>query len=85
MKIKVFKFEVSNSARIPVGDDSKTAWYKSKRFDLAIPEEIEDEINDFCCDKEIIDIKINTVDVHYHNNARANTIELWYTIMYKEA
>jgi len=47
-------------------------------------ERIEEIVNEFSLDKEIIDIRINNVDVNYHNNGYSNTIELWYTIMYKE-
>ena len=84
MKIKVFKFEVANTSSSPCSDDCKHQWFKEQQNALFAPEEVEDVINDFCYDKEVIDIKINNVDIHYHNNARGNTIELWYTIMYKE-
>lgn len=84
MQIKVFKYEVSNSSRSPLSEDERTKWYRAALDNLVTPEEIEYEINEFCCDKEIVDIKVSTVDVKYHNNASGNTIELWYTIMYKE-
>lgn len=85
MKIKVFKFEVSNASSSPFGnDDCKQKWFQEKQDKLIGPTQIESIINNFCCEKDIIDIKINNVDVEYHNNGRGNTIELWYTIMYKE-
>ena len=83
MKIAVFKFEVSNSARCPLKGDETYSWYAESRNRLADANEIEHFINLFCEDKDVVDIKVNTVDAQYHNNARGNTIELWYTVMYK--
>lgn len=83
MKVAVFKFEVCNHSSHPCDGDEKYSWHRAGLNRLTNPEDIEYEINHFCEDKEIIDIKVNTVDAHYHNNARGNTIELWYTIMYK--
>lgn len=83
MKIKVFKFEVSNSSCIAFSDDKEKEWYHKKQAKLKSPSDIEDEINGFCEGKDIVDIKVQNVDMDYHNNGRSNTIELWYTIMYK--
>ena len=82
MKIKVFKFEVSNAANCPLRGDENERWFDIKQSKLVTPEKIEKIINDFCSDKSIVNININNVDVQYHNNGRGNTIELWYTIMY---
>lgn len=84
MKIKVFKFEVSNPTSSPCSDDYKFEWFQEKKDSLYTPAQVEDIVNNFCKDKSIFDIKVNNVDVQYHNNARGNTIELWYTIIYKE-
>lgn len=84
MKIKVFKFEVSNGSCCEFEGDARERWFKIAQSKLATPEKIERTINNFCLDKDIIDININNVDVKYHNNARGNTIELWYTIKYNE-
>ena len=84
MKIKVFKFEVSNGSCCEFEGDSRERWFQIAKNKLVTPEKIERTINNFCCDKEVIGISINNVDVKYHNNARGNTVELWYTIMYKE-
>lgn len=46
-------------------------------------DKIEDEINEFLSDKELIEIKVNQADVRFHNNGRSNTIHLIYTIVYK--
>lgn len=83
MKIAVFKFEVSNHSSHPCDGDEKCSWYHAGLRRLVDPDDIEIEINRFCEDKEVVDIKINTVDTKYHNNARGNTIELWYTVIYK--
>ena len=84
MKVKVFKFEVSNACRCEYEGDSRERWFQISKNQLITPEKIERTINDFCCGKNIVNISINNVDVKYHNNARGNTIELWYTIMYNE-
>lgn len=84
MKIKVFKFEVSNATSEALRDDFGSDWFRKGQSKLVSPTQIENIINEFCHNKDIVDIKINNVDVKYHNNARGNTVELWYTIMYKE-
>ena len=44
---------------------------------------IEKEINEFCVDKEIIDIKTNTFTTKNHNNGGYNEVFIVYTVMYK--
>lgn len=83
MKIKVFKFQVSNAAYGQSGSCESYTWYQNLKGQEVSPEQIETTINTFCQGKEIIDIKINNVDINYHNNGYSNNIELWYTIMYK--
>ena len=85
MKIKVFKFQVSNAAYEQSGSCEEYGWYKKLKDTEATTECVERTINEFCSDKEVVDIKINNVDINYHNNGYSNKIELWYTIMYKEA
>ena len=82
MLVTVFKYEVANASSHAFSEDADTSWYKKARIRLTTPEEIEEEISDFCRNKDIVDIKVNTVDVHHHNNGRGNTVELWYTILY---
>lgn len=53
--------------------------YNSKSADIRF---IDKEINDFIEDKNVIDIKVNTIDIRYHNNGYSNTIGLVYTILY---
>lgn len=85
-KIATFKFEVSNAASLPTSSDIGTNWYCSARKKLSTPQKIDDRINEFMSNLgcEIIDIRINTVEVNYHNNGRGNTVELWYTIIYED-
>ena len=82
MLVKVFKYEVSNSSRVAFTEDKKTDWYRKAQARMLSPEEIEREINEFICDKEVLSIQVSTVDAYYHNNGRGNLIELWYTIVY---
>ena len=72
MKIAVFKYDASicKHERDGGGECINT-------------ELIESEVNDFCEDKEVVDIKVNTVEYDYHNNGGCNGVALVYTIMYK--
>lgn len=72
MKIKVFKYEVS-----------KAKWEKNGGGECIDVELIENEINEFCENKEVINIKVNTFDYMHHNNGGCNGVILVYTIMYK--
>jgi hypothetical protein len=82
MKIKVFKFKVSNYGYM------ESAEYKSKLGkeyrDINDELVIEGTVNNFIKDKKVIDIKTNNVEVSYHNNGHANLVELYYTIIYEE-
>ena len=71
MKIAVFKYEAS-----------KSGWKENGGGECINAELIESEINEFCEDKEVIDIKVNTVEYDYHNNGGCNGVEIVYTIMY---
>lgn len=84
MKIKVFKFEVSNASSNVVGKDKEESWYYEKQRRLHGEHDIEVVINDFINNKNVVKISINTIETHYHNNGRGNTIHLIYTILYQE-
>lgn len=84
LKVKVFRFRVSNAASSPLKDDEYDKWFIQSKKELVSEKSIEQTINKFIEDKDVVDIKINNIDVRYHNNARGNTIDLVYTIMYKE-
>ncbi len=48
MRVKVFKFRVSNAAASPCGDgDKKEQWFKERALELRSPEYIEDTVNGF--------------------------------------
>ena len=84
MKIKVFKFTVSNAASSPSENDMKERWYDKRKSELVDEEEIEDTINDFIRHKNVISMYVNNVDVKYNNNGRGNSIQLVYTILYED-
>jgi hypothetical protein len=72
MKIAVFKYKASVAK-----------WTDNGGGECLDTELIENEINEFCEDKEVIDIKVNTIDYDYHNNGGCNGVTIVYTIMYK--
>ena len=84
VRVKVFKFEVSNSASAPMQSDLRESWYYDSKADLYSPSDVENAINTWIRTEDalVIDIDVKNVDVKYHNNARGNTIQLWYTITY---
>lgn len=77
IKIKVFKFMVSNN----IGQNLSAS---KNPTNLATPKVIEDTINDFIKDKMLSGIKINTITPLCYNNGQCNTVELVYTILYKD-
>ncbi len=84
LKIKVFKFRVSNAASAPCKGDRFDDWFLEKQCEIVSEKDIEETVNNFIASKDIVDIKINSIDVQYNNNARGNTVDLMYTIMYRE-
>ncbi len=82
-KVKIMRFCVCNCTTVCCKGDENTSWYKENVNEVSSVTEIEKIVNDFIKDKSVIDIKVNTIDVLYHNNARSNTVDLIYTIMYK--
>lgn len=82
-KVKLFRFRVSNNTSIAFNGDKGTKWYIQDAKELHSEIVIENVINRFLLDKELISLNVSTVDVGYHNNARGNTIDLIYTITYK--
>ena len=84
MKIKVFKFLVSNWTSSCFDSDISNADYVSSAKRLYTPEQVEGIVNSFCNGKNVVDVRVNNVDVNYHNNGRGNAVELWYTVIYRE-
>lgn len=83
-RIKVFRFIVSNASSQAFESDKEEKWYMDKQKALSSTREIEDTINRFAEKHDVTDIKVNEVNVHYHNNGRGNTIHLIYTVIYNE-
>ena len=86
-KIKIYEFEVSNATMCPCSEDYNKTWFNRELDKLSSTYDIEHTINDFLETNNyiLVDLKVNNVDVLYHNNARGNTIKLVYTIIYKES
>ena len=85
MKVKVFNFEVSNSASHCFSTDKLTNWYADCENRLKSPVDIENTINKFLENvSNVIDIKVTAVPIDTHNENRGNIIKLYYTIMYEE-
>ena len=76
-KIKTFTFKVSSSMRSSTPKEEYLLY-------LSNPDLIDDTINDFIKDKNVIDIKINTYTSHRHNNAGSDEVLMAYTIIYSE-
>lgn len=81
-KIKTFKFEVCNVSTHIFNVDKQNMRYKDEAKKIISPDTIDKTINDFIADKDVININIKTVEEHYHNNGRGNTVALWIIIHY---
>ena len=82
--VLIRKFEVSNATRHGWNEENDRKWkaYADEcRSRLRSPEDIEKELNEIEKDYIIKDIKVENVDISYHNNGHGNHIELWYTIL----
>lgn len=93
MRVKTFEFLVSNWAYLEDISDSKYQdnTYKLNRVinhkkQIKYASDIENTINDYLNNNnvELVDMKIDTIDINYHNNAGANTIKMIYTLIVKE-
>lgn len=83
-RVKVFKFRISNAASSICKGDENERWYKERKSELATQSEIENIVNSFLeTINVLVDIKVNMVEVAYHNNARGNTVDMVYTIIYE--
>ena len=74
IKIKTFKFVASLC-----GHEEKGRGINAFNAD-----NIDDTINDFCKDKDVIDVKVNTIEHNWHNNGGSNGIDIIYTIIYRD-
>lgn len=89
MMIKVFNFEVCNASTSLFDEvDRKKPWWSEENKKIVSTEEIERVVNDYINSDShytltLVDIKVNTVDVHQHNNGGSNKVWLVYTIIFK--
>lgn len=83
MRVKVFRFKVSNWTSSAFESDKEKSNYYDSLKELVSEHDIEESVNSFITDKEVVSITVTPVDVHYHNNGRGNDIDLVYTILYK--
>lgn len=84
IKVKIFRFRVSNASSHAFSEDVDKRWYKEKLEELDSTEWIEQVINEFCEEHNVVNIIANTIEVNKHNNARGNTVDMIYTISYKK-
>ena len=84
IKVKVFSFVVSNWTSHGFEKDCFNENYKDYKQAIYTAEQIEKVINDFAKTAHIISINVSTIDEHYHNNGRGNTIVLFYTVLYND-
>ena len=84
IKVKVFRFRVSNATSQIFDEDRKARWYIEQLEELDSTEWIEQVINEFCEEHNVVNIVTNTIEVYRHNNGRGNTVDLIYTISYEE-
>ena len=87
-QIKTFRFRVSNASSMAFSDDEQKPWYREAQAELVTERDIDNKVNkyihQYLDDKEIVNIIVTPVVVHRHNNGRSDTVDLIYTIVYKE-
>ena len=82
MKIKTFNFLTSNYGYLASEEFNKKTNYRL--MDIDTPTDIDNVINNFIGNVDVIDIKINSTEIAFHNNSGSNKIQTTYTIMYKD-
>lgn len=85
MKTKTFTFEVWNNSKnnFYKKDYGKSDWFKVLEERLSSDEQIDEVINEFIADKEVVSINITHYTSDRHNNGGDDTIKRVYTIIYK--
>lgn len=81
IKIKTFSRTISYWNTI---DKIRNGMLATDRHYGELVDDIDVEINEFIADKCIVDIKINDVTIHRHNNGSCDTVIRTYTIIYNE-
>lgn len=78
--VKVLKFLVSNWASGALSTDEPKK-VSCALQGLSSPEDIEEAVNKACYGLQVKSMTVTPVETAKHNNARGNTVELWYTIV----
>lgn len=73
MKVKVISFLLS-----------RLGWLEKGGGYCLDEERASSVLSDFCADKEVVDIKVNTSVYDRHNNGGADSVRIVYTILYRE-
>lgn len=84
MKVKTFQFNVLSSC-VDNGMHMKKQNMHDEWESLYTPDKIDQEINDFCKDKDVVDIQVNEI---YRTNTEGNgtnKVMLQYTIKYNDS
>ena len=84
MKVKNFRFRVSNwTSRPCLGDETNPLFYEGAK-EVYDCEQIDEILDDFLKDaNRIIDIRVTPIEVNKHNNGKGNTVDLIYTFLYE--
>lgn len=75
MKVKIFRFIESKNLY-----ENNISNQKVNQGDF---DKYGDIINNFIEDKEVINIEVNTIQAHYHNNCGYHENHIIFTILYK--
>ena len=84
MKVKSFRFRVSNWTLNPSPKDKEDSHFVVAADEVKCCEEIDYVLNRFMQSVKVIDVKVSTIDVNYHNNGRGNKVDMMYTVLYEE-
>lgn len=76
MRLKIFEYELTGYGWKKEGCDGDTD-FRSKN-------NVENDINDFCKDHDVLEIKVNTYTAHRHNNAGVDLVKILFTVIYME-
>lgn len=83
LQVKLFRFLVNNWTSNAHSNYAGTPQYKKDINKVYSTDRMEEIINSFCKNHDVISIAVNKIECKYHNNSCGNTIDLIYTIAYK--
>lgn len=81
-KVKIFQFQVCNAGCFASAGDDGTAWQNAKLAEIDWPQSMENTINKFLVGKTLLEIHATPYIAKNHNNSRANTVVMTYTVVY---